>query len=82
MPGGHRYQEEEFSNTRLLLEFIREPVVNWLVERGIGVSIERYEDPVTMTLRADLFAQFTATQLEEWREYNIIDKLTNSYNIT
>jgi hypothetical protein len=34
----------------------------------------------TMETQADLYATFTAEQLDQWREQKIIDKLQNSYN--
>jgi len=64
----------------LLLEFIHHDGVGWFVEQGIPLSVETFKVMETMETQADLYATFTAEQLDMWREQKIIDKLQNSYN--
>jgi hypothetical protein len=69
-----------FNPRNLLLEFIRHDGVGWFIEQGIPLSVETFKDIATMETQADLYATFTAEQLDQWREQKIIDKLQNSYN--
>ena len=69
-----------FNPRNLLLEFIHHDGVGWFVEQGIPLSVETFKVMETMETQADLYATFTAEQLDQWREQKIIDKLQNSYN--
>ena len=70
----------KFNPRNLLLEFIHQDGVGWFVEQGIPLSVETFKVMETMETQADLYASFTAEQLDMWREQKIIDKLQNSYN--
>lgn len=74
--------EMKMNPRNLLLEFIHVEGVEWFVEQGIALSVETFKVIETMEIQAELYATFTAEQLDMWRERKIIDKLTNSYNIT
>ena len=69
-----------FNPRNLLLEFLHYDAVDWFVENGIPLSVETFKVMETMETQADLYATFTAEQLDMWREQKIIDKLQNSYN--
>jgi hypothetical protein len=70
----------KFNPRNLFLEFIHHDGVGWFVEQGIPLSVETFKVMETMETQADLYATFTAEQLDMWREQKIIDKLQNSYN--
>jgi hypothetical protein len=72
--------DKRFNPRNLLLEFIHHDGVGWFIEQGIPLSVETFKDAATMETQADLYATFTAEQLDMWREQKIIDKLQNSYN--
>lgn len=63
-----------------MMEFMRYNRAEWFVENGIAISVETYVDSKTFQYRADLIAHMTYEQREEYREKEIIDKLSNSYN--
>ena len=63
-----------------MMEFVRYDRAAWFVENSIAISVETYLDPNLYQYRADLIAHMTYEQREEYREKEIIDKLSNSYN--
>ena len=75
-----RINEARLNPRNLLLEFINHGSVGWFIEQGIPLSVETFKVIETMETQADLYATFTAEQLDMWREQKIIDKLQNSYN--
>lgn len=74
-------------NREILVEFMKEPAVAWLIENGIPLSTEQYKPLSTEQYKNAedfsrtfvLIATFNEQQYEQWREYKIIDKLENSW---
>lgn len=66
-------------NREILVEFMKEPAVAWLIENGIPLSTEQYKNAEDFSRTFVLIATFNAQQYEQWREYKIVDKLENSW---
>ena len=66
-------------NREILVEFMKEPSVAWLIENGIPLSTEQYKNAEDFSQTFVLIGTFDEQQYKQWREYKIIDKLENSW---
>jgi hypothetical protein len=75
----YTYVDDRPSNHEILIEFMKEPAVAWLIENGIPLSTDQYKNAEDFSRTFVLIGTFNAQQYEQWREYKIIDKLENSW---
>lgn len=59
-----------------MIEFARHEASAWFIENRIAVSVETYQDAMTMSYRADLIAHMTPVQVDAWEKQEFIRKLS------
>lgn len=66
----------------ILPQYSHKPIIKWLINNNVPVSLERREDHIRNFSHIHFYAWFSDDEVYmKWREQKIIDKLQGSFTI-